>query len=120
MQVPEYLGAGARQFGFMLRGLESLQAQLSELNIAFHLTRGNPEQTIPKLAQEVKAGAIVVDQSPVRIAQKWRTEVSAQGSRMNACLAAGCHSPVAYCLFWMKIVTMLHKDVQLHSFYGMP
>ncbi|KAK9808374.1 hypothetical protein WJX73_008417 [Symbiochloris irregularis] len=74
--VPEYLGAGARQFGFMLRGLQSLQSQLSELQIAFHLTRGNPEQTIPKLAQDVKAGALVVDQSPVRIAKKWREDVA--------------------------------------------
>eukprot|EP00959_Pyramimonas_sp_CCMP1952_P236682 4946386-Pyramimonas_sp.AAC.1 len=33
----KYLGAGARQYGFMLRGLRSLAASLKERNIEFIL-----------------------------------------------------------------------------------
>ena len=39
VQVTEYLGAGARQFGFMLRGLKLLEPKLKELNIPFFLLK---------------------------------------------------------------------------------
>ena len=35
--VSTFLGAGARQFGFMLRGLQAMQAHLRELGIPFFL-----------------------------------------------------------------------------------
>lgn len=69
------MGAGARQFGFMLKGLKALEPHFKKLQIAFHLVRGNPADTIPKLVKDTKAGLLVVDQSPVRIARKWREEV---------------------------------------------
>ncbi len=40
MQVTEFLGAGARQFGFMVRGLRELQPKLEALNIPFFLLKG--------------------------------------------------------------------------------
>ena len=42
LQVTEYLGAGARQFGFMLRGLKLLEPKLKELNIPFFLLKVPP------------------------------------------------------------------------------
>ena len=33
LQVTQYLNAGARQFGFMLRGLQELEKDLKEQNI---------------------------------------------------------------------------------------
>ena len=39
VQVTEYLGAGARQFGFMLRGLKLLEPKLKELNVPFFLLK---------------------------------------------------------------------------------
>ena len=39
LQVTEYLGAGARQFGFMLRGLKLLEPKLKQLNIPFFLLK---------------------------------------------------------------------------------
>lgn len=39
-QVTEFLGAGARQFGFMVRGLKELQPKLEALNIPFFLLKG--------------------------------------------------------------------------------
>lgn len=38
--MTEFLGAGARQFGFMLRGLRELQPKLEALNIPFFLLKG--------------------------------------------------------------------------------
>jgi hypothetical protein len=37
--VTEYLHAGARQFGFMLRGLRELEPRLEALNIPFFLVK---------------------------------------------------------------------------------
>ena len=79
VQVTEYLGAGARQFGFMLRGLKLLEPALKELNIPFFLLKGDPVNTIPKLVKDSGAGLLVVDQSPVRVARKWRQDVSLTG-----------------------------------------
>lgn len=39
LQVPEFLGAGARHFGFMLRGLKELQTKLQAAGIPFFLLR---------------------------------------------------------------------------------
>lgn len=39
-QVTEFLHAGARQFGFMLRGLRELQPKLEALGIPFFLLQG--------------------------------------------------------------------------------
>lgn len=38
--VTEFLGAGARQFGFMLRGLRLMQPKLEALGIPFFLLKG--------------------------------------------------------------------------------
>ena len=39
-QVTEFLGAGARQFGFMVRGLQAMQPKLAALGIPFFLLKG--------------------------------------------------------------------------------
>lgn len=41
VQVPAFLGAGARHFGFMLRGLRELQGRLQEHGIPFFLTKAS-------------------------------------------------------------------------------
>lgn len=74
--VPEYLNAGARQFGFMLRGLRQLEPKLRALNIQFFLLQGNPVETIPKLVKESGASLLVVDYSPLRLGRVWRSEVA--------------------------------------------
>ena len=68
--------AGARQFGFMLRGLKELPAEMDKLNITFFLLRGDPVQTIPKLVKDLDAGALVTDFAAMRIGREWRDGVS--------------------------------------------
>lgn len=41
--MTEFLGAGARQFGFMVRGLQLIQPKLEALNIPFFLLKGGPQ-----------------------------------------------------------------------------
>jgi deoxyribodipyrimidine photo-lyase len=47
--VPAFLGAGARQFGFMLRGLQETAATLEAAGVPFVLLQGDPKQTLPQL-----------------------------------------------------------------------
>jgi len=49
--VPAFLGAGARQFGFMLRGLQETAATLEAAGVPFVLLQGDPKQTLPQLVR---------------------------------------------------------------------
>jgi deoxyribodipyrimidine photo-lyase len=75
-QVPAYLHAGARQFGFMLRGLKELEGNLAALNIPFFLLKGDPAVTIPGLVADTKAGLLVADFGPLRLGREWRDKAS--------------------------------------------
>jgi deoxyribodipyrimidine photo-lyase len=74
--VDSYHCAGARQFGFMLRGLKEVAPRLEKANIRFYLLRGEAKNTVPKLADDLGASLVVVDQSPLRAGREWRTAVS--------------------------------------------
>ena len=75
--VEEYLGAGLRHFGFMLRGLKEVEAECSALNIPFYLLRGQAQDTLPKFVEDHKVGLVVTDYSPIRITRQWREGVGA-------------------------------------------
>ena len=74
----------------MLRWLKLLEPVFKELNIPFFLLKGNPDDTIPKFMKDTGAGLLVVDQSPVRLARRWREEVlpanACSSARSNLCL----------------------------------
>ncbi|KAG2438770.1 hypothetical protein HXX76_005312 [Chlamydomonas incerta] len=79
--VPAFLGAGARQFGFMLRGLRQLAPKLEARGIKFYLLQGDPAETLPALVSGLGAGLLVTDYSPLRLGRTWREQVcSALGS----------------------------------------
>jgi deoxyribodipyrimidine photo-lyase len=67
-----FLGAGARQFCFMLKGLQEMEKALRAMNIKFVLLEGDPSLTIPGFAKECGASLIVTDQSPLRLGRIWR------------------------------------------------
>uniref|UniRef100_A0A2P2KTJ4 Photolyase/cryptochrome alpha/beta domain-containing protein n=1 Tax=Rhizophora mucronata TaxID=61149 RepID=A0A2P2KTJ4_RHIMU len=63
----QFLGAKARQLGFMLKGLRQLQGKIEEtLQIPFFLFQGEAEETIPKFLTECGASLFVTDFSPLR------------------------------------------------------
>ncbi|KAK9147549.1 hypothetical protein Scep_006306 [Stephania cephalantha] len=72
----QFLGAKARQLGFMLRGLQELQCSLMEtLQIPFFLFQGEAVETIPDFLRECGASLLVTDFSPLREVRKWKEEI---------------------------------------------
>mmetsp|Transcript_1923 Transcript_1923/g.5720 ORF Transcript_1923/g.5720 Transcript_1923/m.5720 type:complete len:549 (-) Transcript_1923:2173-3819(-) len=76
--VTAYLNAGARQFGFMIRGLQELEARLDKMGIPFFLLKGDPSETIPKLVRDTGAAALVTDFGPLRLGRQWRETVTSK------------------------------------------
>mgnify|MGYP000979510713 FL=1 len=54
--VPDFLEAAFRQYSFMIKGLQEVEAECSQLNIPFKLLSGNPVKTIPAFIKEIKIG----------------------------------------------------------------
>ena len=85
-QVTEFLSAGARQWGFLVRGLRQVEPKLQALNIPFYMMYGNAEDNLPKLCDDLEAGLLICDYVPVHAAQAWRTNVSCQRKAFCAAL----------------------------------
>lgn len=74
--VPRFLDATLRHYSFMLEGLKEVEDRLQELNIGFVLFSGQPEAEITGFINQVKAGVLVTDFSPLRIPRAWKQMVS--------------------------------------------
>jgi len=71
-----FLGAGLRQFDFMLTGLKELEVQSENLGLAFHVLMGKPENTLPNLLNDINASSLVSDFDPLAIKRRWKKEVT--------------------------------------------
>ena len=60
---PKFLGAGLRQYMFMIEGLKEVETRLKEMNIPFFILSGN---------NKLKAGAVVTDFNPLKISRSWK------------------------------------------------
>lgn len=69
--VPTFLQATERQFYFMLKGLQEVEAELRRKQIPFHLLRGSPSENVPRFAQDQRAVCVVTDFSPLRVPLGW-------------------------------------------------
>ena len=76
--APRFMGAGSRQYHFMLAGLKEVKQNLSRLGIAFFLLYGDPVVEIPQFLEEFGAGALVSDFSPLRISRGWKNAIAAR------------------------------------------
>ncbi|MGB5288322.1 MAG: deoxyribodipyrimidine photo-lyase [Ignavibacteriaceae bacterium] len=74
--VPDFLEATIRQYGFMLNGLQEIEAELNKYNIPFFLLSGKPEIEIPKFLKKNNASILVTDFDPLRIKRIWKKEVA--------------------------------------------
>lgn len=74
--APSFLGATARQYGFLLKGLEETARSLKKLNIPFFLLKGDPATELPRFLQQHKAGALVTDFDPLNIKRAWKARVA--------------------------------------------
>ncbi len=70
--VPEFLSATIRQYGFMLKGLEQLEQELTKKNISFICLCGEPEKEIPHYVNKNKSSVLVTDFDPLQIKRKWK------------------------------------------------
>jgi len=71
----EFLEAGQRQFGFMLRGLAELSETLAKYHIPFLLREGAPEEVLPSVMPAHNVGLLVSDFSPLRVKKQWNERV---------------------------------------------
>ena len=76
--VPDFLEATIRQYGFMLKGLQEVEKELSKYNIPFFLTTGKPEEEFPKLLKNINASILVSDFDPLKIKRIWKRDVAKQ------------------------------------------
>ncbi|KAK6947653.1 DNA photolyase, N-terminal [Dillenia turbinata] len=75
----QFLGAKARQLGFMLRGLKQLQHEIEhKLHVPFYLFQGEATQTIPNFVDECGASLLVTDFTPLRQIRKAKEEICKQ------------------------------------------
>ena len=74
--VSDFLEATIRQYGFMLKGLQEVEAELNKYNIPFFLLSGKPEIEIPKFIKKNNASILVTDFDPLRIKRIWKKEVA--------------------------------------------
>lgn len=70
---PEFLGATTRQYEFMLKGLQEVEASLAKYRIPLFVRIGEPDKEIAKFADTHHVGAVVSDFDPLRIKRAWHT-----------------------------------------------
>ncbi len=104
-QVTEFLGAGARQWGFLVRGLRQVEPKLQALNIPFYMMYGNAEDNLPKLVDDLGAGLLICDFVPVHAARAWRENV---GTKLSspACFVLSMHFPQFVCFSQAYVVPL--------------
>lgn len=76
--VPAFLGATLRQYGFLLRGLAETARDLAELQVPLIILQGEPATEVPRVLQDVRAGALVTDFDPLRLKRAWKGAVAAR------------------------------------------
>lgn len=74
--VNQFIGATARQYGFMLKGLQMVESELLESNIPFVLLPGNPESVLPSFLKDVNAGCLVTDFNPLKLSMDWKKNIN--------------------------------------------
>lgn len=74
---PDHLNAPDHSQAFLLSGLAMLKEELSALNIPLILIEGHPGLVIPSVAEQLGAGEVFCDFSPLRLPRQQRDAVAA-------------------------------------------
>lgn len=70
-----FLDATLRQYSFILDGLKEVADKLYDKNIPFYLLKGNPVEELEKFIRKFNVKHIVYDFDPIRIKQKWQSDL---------------------------------------------
>ena len=74
--APKFLGATARQYAFMLRGLEVVERGLAAKGVPFFLLTGEPSTVLPAFLNKNNAGLLVADFDPLKVKRAWKNSVA--------------------------------------------
>jgi len=74
--VPHFQKATIRQYGFMLKGLQEVESELTRFNIPFFLLKGKPEVEIPEFIKKFDASVLISDFDPLRLKRIWKKEIA--------------------------------------------
>jgi len=74
--TPKFLGATARQYGFMLHGLEEVEHDLAAKGIPFFLLTGEPRTILPSFLKKHAVARLVTDFDPLKIKRAWKKAVA--------------------------------------------
>ncbi len=73
--VPTFLAATIRHYDFMLKGLQDVEDQLTQLNIPFRIVVGNPADNIATLINDESFTSLIMDFDPLKIKQAWKEDL---------------------------------------------
>lgn len=73
--LPKFLDATIRHFSFLIGGLEEVEKDLLNLNINFHLIKGEPNEVLIDFIKKNQIGALVCDFFPLRIHLSWVNDI---------------------------------------------
>ena len=74
--APGFLGATARHYDFLFKGLQEVQKELEALSIPLSLSMGEPGETLPALCRDLDASLVVTDFDPLRPKRRWKKEAA--------------------------------------------
>jgi deoxyribodipyrimidine photo-lyase len=75
--IANFPNANLRHYAFLNRGLQDVEEDLAERNIAFVL-RNAPRESLDQLLRDVGAAFLVGDENPMREPERWRRELAAR------------------------------------------
>lgn len=82
--LPEtFLEATWRSYAVLVQGLKEAEQDLKARGIPFVFRLGEPEEVIQQVSEEISAGLVVTDFSPLRVARAWRQTL---GKRLSCAL----------------------------------
>ncbi|WP_231749443.1 deoxyribodipyrimidine photo-lyase [Tautonia plasticadhaerens] len=71
-----YPGAQRRHYRFLLDAMPEVEAGLARRGVRFVLRLGPPDEVIPGLCGEAAPTILVGDENPIRVGQRWRSNVA--------------------------------------------
>ena len=121
--VPGFLGATIRHYGFMLKGLAEVEAELRTLGIPFTLLQGEPGAALPDFVRRHEVAAVVSDFSPLRISRGWKDELVKALTHAHTTMYFTMYSPCAHCILTVYSLCTLvqalpdtpHYEVDAHN-----
>ena len=75
--APDFSGASAGHYRFMLAGLRETAAALAKKHIPFMMVRGEPAEAMPRVLRKMRVGFLVTDFDPLRTRTAWVERVVA-------------------------------------------